>query len=231
MRDRDGCFYVLEDNLRCPSGVSYVLENREADEADVSRDLRAGPRPAGRRLLQPAARTRCNRLMDADPIAERGLADSGRLQLGLFRALVPGPADGNRAGRGARTWSSPTASCTCGRPRASSASTSSIAASTTISSTRRPSAPIRCWASPGLMDVYRAGRVALANAPGTGIADDKVVYAYVPQMIKYYLGAGSDHPERADLFSAGTKRNARTSGRTSTSSSSSRPTNRAVTAC
>ena len=41
---------------------------------------------------------------------------------------------------------------------------------------------------PGLMDVYRAGRVALANAPGTGIADDKVVYAYVPQIIKYYLG-------------------------------------------
>ena len=38
------------------------------------------------------------------------------------------------------------------------------------------------------MDVYRAGRVALANAPGTGIADDKAVYAYVPQMIKYYLG-------------------------------------------
>src|SRR5262249_12069094 len=41
---------------------------------------------------------------------------------------------------------------------------------------------------PGLMDVYRAGRVALANAPGTGIADDKVIYAYVPQIIKYYLG-------------------------------------------
>ena len=40
---------------------------------------------------------------------------------------------------------------------------------------------------PGLMDVYRAGRVALANAPGTGVADDKVVYAYVPKMIKYYL--------------------------------------------
>jgi len=41
---------------------------------------------------------------------------------------------------------------------------------------------------PGLMDVYRAGRVALANAPGTGVADDKAVYAYVPQIIKYYLG-------------------------------------------
>ena len=41
---------------------------------------------------------------------------------------------------------------------------------------------------PGLLDVYRQGRVALVNAPGTGVADDKVVYAYVPQIIKYYLG-------------------------------------------
>ena len=40
---------------------------------------------------------------------------------------------------------------------------------------------------PGLMNVYRQGRVALANAPGCGIADDKVVYAYVPQIIRYYL--------------------------------------------
>mgnify|MGYP002062544739 CR=1 FL=1 len=40
---------------------------------------------------------------------------------------------------------------------------------------------------PGLMRAYRAGRVALANAPGTGVADDKAVYAYVPEMIRYYL--------------------------------------------
>jgi uncharacterized circularly permuted ATP-grasp superfamily protein len=40
---------------------------------------------------------------------------------------------------------------------------------------------------PGLMDVYRTGRVALVNAPGTGVADDKVVYAYVPKIVKYYL--------------------------------------------
>jgi uncharacterized circularly permuted ATP-grasp superfamily protein len=37
------------------------------------------------------------------------------------------------------------------------------------------------------MDVYRAGNIALANAPGTGIADDKVIYAFVPKMIRYYL--------------------------------------------
>ncbi|TXT24644.1 MAG: hypothetical protein FD138_3051 [Planctomycetota bacterium] len=41
---------------------------------------------------------------------------------------------------------------------------------------------------PGLMDVYRKGRVTLANAPGTGVADDKAIYAYVPKIIKYYLG-------------------------------------------
>jgi uncharacterized circularly permuted ATP-grasp superfamily protein len=41
---------------------------------------------------------------------------------------------------------------------------------------------------PGLMDAYRAGRVALANAPGNGIADDKVIYAYVPEIIRYYEG-------------------------------------------
>jgi uncharacterized circularly permuted ATP-grasp superfamily protein len=41
---------------------------------------------------------------------------------------------------------------------------------------------------PGLMDVCKAGRVALANAPGSGVADDKVVYAYVPNIVKYYLG-------------------------------------------
>lgn len=41
---------------------------------------------------------------------------------------------------------------------------------------------------PGLMEVYQAGNVALANAPGGGIADDKVVYAYVPRIVKYYLG-------------------------------------------
>jgi uncharacterized circularly permuted ATP-grasp superfamily protein len=40
---------------------------------------------------------------------------------------------------------------------------------------------------PGLMEVYKAGRVALANAPGTGVADDKVIYALVPDMIRYYL--------------------------------------------
>ncbi|MEZ6046479.1 MAG: circularly permuted type 2 ATP-grasp protein [Planctomycetaceae bacterium] len=48
--------------------------------------------------------------------------------------------------------------------------------------------PESCLGVDHLMEVCRAGRVTLANAPGTGVADDKAVYAYVPQIIKYYLG-------------------------------------------
>ena len=57
-----------------------------------------------------------------------------------------------------------------------------------IFSTRRCSDRTRYWVSPGLMEIYKTGRVALANAPGTGIADDKCIYAYVPKIIEYYLG-------------------------------------------
>jgi uncharacterized circularly permuted ATP-grasp superfamily protein len=41
---------------------------------------------------------------------------------------------------------------------------------------------------PGLLNAYRAGNIALANAVGTGVADDKAIYAYVPEFIRYYLG-------------------------------------------
>ena len=68
------------------------------------------------------------------------------------------------------------------------ASTSSIDASTTTSSTRKRSAPTRCSVSLDCSRAYKAGRVALANAPGNGVADDKVMHAYVPEMIRYYEG-------------------------------------------
>ena len=41
---------------------------------------------------------------------------------------------------------------------------------------------------PGLFKAYRKGNVAILNAPGTGFADDKLIYSYVPEIIKYYLG-------------------------------------------
>ena len=53
--------------------------------------------------------------------------------------------------------------------------------------------------APGLLNAYRAGNVTLANAPGTGVADDKAVYPYVPEMIRYYLGEEPILAQRADL--------------------------------
>ena len=59
---------------------------------------------------------------------------------------------------------------------------------TTIFWTRCASGAIPVWVCPGLFNAYRAGNVVLANAIGTGVADDKAVYAYVPAIIRYYLG-------------------------------------------
>ena len=52
---------------------------------------------------------------------------------------------------------------------------------------------------PGLLSVYRTGNVVLANAIGTGVADDKSIYPYVPEMIRFYLARRADPAERAHL--------------------------------
>ena len=67
-------------------------------------------------------------------------------------------------------------------------STRSTGASTTTSSIRCEFRPDSLLGVPGLIRAYRAGTVALANAVGTGVADDKAVYSFVPEMIRYYLG-------------------------------------------
>ena len=81
------------------------------------------------------------------------------------------------------------------------------------------------------MDVYRAGRVGLANAPGTGMADDKVVYAFIPKIVKYYLDQDIIIPNVPTFMCAGRDASANMCWRISTSSSSKRRTNRAATAC
>ena len=53
--------------------------------------------------------------------------------------------------------------------------------------------------APGLLDAYKSGNVSIANAPGTGVADDKSVYAYVPDMVRYYVGERADSGKRGDL--------------------------------
>ena len=88
----------------------------------------------------------------------------------------------------AATSSSTTTWCTCAPRAGCSASTSSTAASTTTSSTRSCFRPDSDLGVPGLMAAARAGNVTIANAVGNGVADDKAVYAFVPDLIRYYLG-------------------------------------------
>ena len=118
VRDSDGTVYVLEDNLRCPSGVSYVLENREVMKRtfpqmfDGLSILPVEDYPEQLlKMLQYIA-------PDATSRADGRGADPGHLQLGVFRALLPRPADGRRVGARPRPDRRPTATCACGRPKA-----------------------------------------------------------------------------------------------------------------
>ena len=68
----------------------------------------------------------------------------------------------------------------------------------------------------GLLGAVRTGNVTLANAIGTGVADDKVVYRYVPEIIRYYLGRGADPRQRADVPAERSRRTSTTFSATST---------------
>ena len=100
VRDGNGRFRVLEDNLRTPSGISYVIENRRA-MTRVFPELFASHRV--RRVADyPTKLLEALRDDGAGRQPRRGGADPGRAQRRVLRALVPGPADGRRAGRGQR---------------------------------------------------------------------------------------------------------------------------------
>lgn len=188
VRDGDGTLYVLEDNLRVPSGVSYMLENRAVikriwpelfhttnilpvdDYAAQLYDtlVALSPRPGDAPnvvLLTPG-------IYNSAYFEHAYLAQQMGVELVEGTDLVVGDDD-----------------CTYMR---------------TIDGLKRvdviyrriddlfldPEAfnPDSILGAKGLMRSWIKGKVGLANAPGAGVADDKVVYAYVPQMIKYYLG-------------------------------------------
>src|SRR5579863_4149323 len=187
VRDRDGQFYVLEDNLRCPSGVSYVLQNRQLMKQTF-------PGIFERVRVRPVD-DYCGRLLDALQSLMEGKIQSPNVAL-----LTPGFYN---SAYFEHSFLSQQMGIDLVEGRDLVVSDGFLHMRTTKgfervdvvyrridddfldSKTFRPDSMLGV---PGLVDAYRAGRVALANAPGTGIADDKVVYAYVPQMIKYYLG-------------------------------------------
>ncbi len=187
VRDHDGQIYVLEDNLRCPSGVSYVLQNRVVmkrtfpqvfessrirpvdDYPGRLRDLLESLSPAS--VESPRVVVLTPGIHNSAYFEHSFLAQQMGVELVEGRDLVV--SDGF-------VWMRTTK----GFERVD-VIYRRIDDDFLDPKTFRPDSLIGV---PGLMDVYRAGKVALVNAPGTGIADDKVVYAYVPRIVKYYLG-------------------------------------------
>ena len=186
VRDRDGSWYVLEDNLRSPSGVSYVLENRRVMKStfpEIFRDMMVEPvddYPS--QLLETLLQLAPSQVPDPMVVVlTPGIYNSAYYehsflaqQMGI--ELVEGGdlvvVDGYLQMR-----------TTKGLRRVD------VVYRRIDDNFLDPLAfnPDSLLGVPGLMKVYQQGRVALANAPGTGVADDKVVYAYVPDMIRYYL--------------------------------------------
>jgi uncharacterized circularly permuted ATP-grasp superfamily protein len=186
VRDEDGSFRVLEDNLRCPSGVSYVLANRAAMArilpevfwghpirmvsdypARLVRALRMAA-PAGATdptvvVLTPGVHNSAfyehallARLMGVHLVEGRDLVCHGT---DVFLRTTEGEIPVHVVYR-------------------------RIDDDYIDPLQFRPESLVGC---PGLLNAARAGRVTVANAVGNGVADDKLVYAYVPDMIRYYL--------------------------------------------
>lgn len=189
VRDRDGTFYVLEDNLRCPSGVSYVLENRAVMKRTFPQVFEAARvRPVDEypsrllsmlRHLSPnkevGARSNCVVLTpgvyNAAYFEHSFLAQQMGVELVEGRDLVV--RKGVVAMRTTRGFEKV-----------------DVIYRRIDDVFLDPDAfrPDSLLGVRGLLDVYRKGNVALANAPGCGVADDKAVYTFVPAMIRFYLG-------------------------------------------
>jgi uncharacterized circularly permuted ATP-grasp superfamily protein len=189
VRDKDGTIYVLEDNLRVPSGVSYMLENRLVtkrvfpelfeDYAPLPVDdypsqlfdtlASLSPRPAD----YPEVAVLTPGIYNSAYFEHSYLAQQMGCELVQGSDLLVGNDD-----------------CVYKR---------TIEGPSRVDVIYRriddlfldPEVflPESALGVPGLFRAWKAGNVALANAPGAGVADDKVVYAYVPQIIKYYLDA------------------------------------------
>ena len=187
VRDSDGQIYVLEDNLGCPSGVSYVVENRQLMK-------RTFPQLFGMSQIQPvedypSQLLNMLRYLVTDKVLspEVALLTPGVYNSAYFEHSFLAQQMGVELVKGrdlvvmdgfvhART--------TKGFERVD-VIYRRINDDFLDPTVFRPESMLGV---PGLMDVYKAGRVALVNAPGTCVADDKVVCAFVPEIIKYYLG-------------------------------------------
>ncbi len=188
VRDGDGTLYVLEDNLRIPSGVSYMLENRMVAKRvfpelfETSAILPVDDYPS---QLYDTLAALSPRPGDTPVIA---LLTPGVFNSAYFEHAYLAQAMGIELVEGGDLFVADD-DCTYMRtvygPRRVDVIYRRVDDLFIDPEAFRPDSVLGV---PGLIRSWRAGKVALANAPGAGVADDKVVFAYVPKMIRYYLG-------------------------------------------
>ncbi len=186
VRDGQGKFRVLEDNGRAPSGVSYVVENRHLmlrAFSDLMKDVPVRPvSDYGRQLHEKLCEAAPAEVLDPQVVLlSPGVFNSAYFEhVFLAREMgVPLVEGRDLVVENDRVYMQ------------------TVAGPVRVDMIYRrlnddfldPEAfnPESMLGVPGLMRAYRKGTVALANAIGTGVADDKAVYAYVPRLIRYYL--------------------------------------------
>ncbi|MCC5821844.1 MAG: circularly permuted type 2 ATP-grasp protein [Phycisphaerales bacterium] len=186
VRDGEGRFFVLEDNLRCPSGVSYVIENRQILKRTFPHVfLASNVRPVDDYCIHLL-----NALQQLAPHTESPnvvLLTPGPFNSAYYEHAFLAQQMGIELVEGSDLFTQD--DCVYMRTTKGPLRVDVIYRRIDDDfidplAFRRDSV----LGVPGLMSAFRNGRVALANAPGTGVADDKAIYAYVPDIIRYYLG-------------------------------------------
>lgn len=187
IRDGQGNYMILEDNLRCPSGVSYMLQNRQAQK-------RAFPTLFGNYRVRPVEEYPQELVRVLQQIAPPEVDDPAIVLLtpGIFNSAY---FEHSFLARQMGIELVEGRDLVVSNNRVYSRTTRGLQRVDVIY--RRLDddfldplifRPDSMLGVPGLINAYRAGNVALANAIGTGVADDKVIYSFVPKIIKYYLG-------------------------------------------
>ena len=187
VRDRDGKFYVLEDNLRVPSGVSYMLENREITKRVLPElfenysilpvDDYPSQLYSTLASLSPRALRRPCIAVLTPGIFNSAYFEHAYLAQGMGAELVEGSdlfVDTDDCVYMSTVDGPARVDVIYRRIDDDFLDPDSFREDSTLG-------------VPGIMRAWKKGNVAIANAPGSGVADDKVVYAFVPEMIRYYL--------------------------------------------
>ncbi len=182
-----GEYYVLEDNLRVPSGVSYMLENRKMM-------MRLSPDLFAQNKVAPVAHypdllLETLRSVSPDTSTEPMVVvlTPGMHNSAYFEHAFLAQQMGIELVEGQDLFVKDrfVYMRTTRGPQRVDVIYRRLDDDFLDPLVHRPTGTLGC---PGLLDAYKAGHVTICNAPGTGVADDKSIYPYVPQMIEFYLG-------------------------------------------